>query len=435
MHTDFNQETVFYPLTADPLGFHHLAAVEWLLRNSPSKITKVVLLISNGQHPDPQKASVLTATPARLSWAKKLLQEAPDKNKSALARVALIANQKLTTALEICERELKFNRAVHLTEHLTWLKSLGIKPPFAFLAGADLLQRLSNPDIFSDAEIILLAKNVNWQILARAPHSLTTAIKNAQQRANALACTLQITPYPLGEAPPWLHAFLGGSSQAIRRCAQAGDALTGMVSSGLVKPLLDSSPSLTSTSPLQQDWAKCWHRLLHQARQLHQQLLTTTPSPLLSINETSSGGLISHSLLAFSNSSRYFHQASIPYSKCAQQNFLSLPYESTVNQSYVSAVAEKMLTQMLSQQQARQQAGTNQSLLTLAESGMAGPPDGKHHSTKNGKCWLALASKKQTVTHFISLHPFQTRLEHQLEFATQAVQWLQQQLKLPAFQA
>ncbi len=430
---NWKQETAFYSITANPLGFHHLAAAEWLLQQK--KLQRVVLLISNGFHPDPYKTDVTTGARERIEWAKQLLTEASDKDKSALSQTANDYGQslQLNSAIEISERELQFDRPVRMVEHLRWLQSLGLQTPIPWLVGTDLLHRLSDIAIFSDADVKLLAKHLEWHVLERSSHSLQQTLSSAQERAASLDCYLQVFSYPLKQAPLWLRPFLSISSHAIRHCAESGDPLTGMVSSGLVQKLTKAyAPSTTDAlhhqamTPLQHELAQAWFRLLQQGRRVHQLLLDQQPTPILVINETSSGGLISHSLLAFPNASRYFHQTHIPYSKEAQQNlgFTNLSENQTdidlsqVSQAKVNHVVQHMRASLTS----------SRPLLALAESGMAGPPDGQHRSQKNGQCWIALASSNQISTHCITLPPFLTRLEHQIGFATQTLQWLEQEL-------
>jgi nicotinamide mononucleotide (NMN) deamidase PncC len=73
----------------------------------------------------------------------------------------------------------------------------------------------------------------------------------------------------------------------------------------------------------------------------------------------------------------------------------------------------------------RGQGGTD---FALAESGMAGPPDGKRRSFKNGLFHLALITPKGEHTHHAQFNPFLTRKEHQHLFAIHALarvrEWL-----------
>ncbi len=411
MDTKWDQGTIFYPLTANPLGFHHLVAAEWLLQRS--SLQKVVLLISNGLHPDPSKSPTTIAASHRLRWAKQLLRESDDENKSTLAEAAKNeGGLAIKRAAEICERELQFDRPVRLAEHIIWLKSLGIKNPINVLAGTDLLARLGDPSIFSDADTLILTKDVLWHLLER--ESSPQPPPRTQQRVADLHCQLKVIDYPLKNVPRGLLPFLPSSSRAIRRCAEARDPLTAMVSSGLVQEFFEAyAPDPNSLSLLQQDHNSAWQKLLRTAQLLHEKLLASNPTPALSISETSSGGLISHSLLACSNASCYFHQARIPYSRAAQLKLSSAP-ESSVSEKHVRTIAQQIL----------RKSQTEHPGLVIVESGMAGPPDGKRQSPKNGQTWLALASQRHSATHLITLPPFQTRLEHQLAFATQALRWV-----------
>jgi nicotinamide mononucleotide (NMN) deamidase PncC len=65
----------------------------------------------------------------------------------------------------------------------------------------------------------------------------------------------------------------------------------------------------------------------------------------------------------------------------------------------------------------------------IAESGMAGPPDGIRKSLKNGQCWIALAGPDGVQTELVSLNPFQTRKEHMLQFSRRALLLLRKTLE------
>jgi nicotinamide mononucleotide (NMN) deamidase PncC len=76
----------------------------------------------------------------------------------------------------------------------------------------------------------------------------------------------------------------------------------------------------------------------------------------------------------------------------------------------------------------REAAGAD---FALAESGMAGPPDGKRHSLKQGECWIALATADEVRTEPVRLDPFLTRQEHQLAFSVHALRWMAPLVALP----
>ena len=71
--------TIFFPLTANPAGNHHLLLVESVLQQLPE--TKlVVFLLSNGLHPDPFKhqkipPAALRLEMLRLHWQTGLIQK------------------------------------------------------------------------------------------------------------------------------------------------------------------------------------------------------------------------------------------------------------------------------------------------------------------------------------------------------------------------
>jgi PncC family amidohydrolase len=126
--------------------------------------------------------------------------------------------------------------------------------------------------------------------------------------------------------------------------------------------------------------------------------------------EASTGGLLTLALAGRSGASRYFRQSRFAYDVHAKESLVggALPGGSAVSEEAVAALAQAM----------RREARTD---YALAESGMAGPPDGQRHSLKNGQCWLALAGPAITRSAHIALDPFLTRREHQLRFALHAL--------------
>ena len=70
-NSDF-QNTLFVPITGNPAGYHHLVLAELALRQKPA-LSKVVYILSNGNHPDPSKRSVTLPKDFRLTLMQDLL--------------------------------------------------------------------------------------------------------------------------------------------------------------------------------------------------------------------------------------------------------------------------------------------------------------------------------------------------------------------------
>jgi PncC family amidohydrolase len=133
--------------------------------------------------------------------------------------------------------------------------------------------------------------------------------------------------------------------------------------------------------------------------------------------ETSTGGLLTAALAGRSGASRYFRQARFAYDAHAKTSLAggALPGRSAVSPEAVAALAQAM----------REAARTD---FALAESGMAGPPDGERRSLKNGLCWFACAGPGGTRNESLQLNPFLTRREHQLRFSLHALDLLRRTL-------
>ena len=229
------------------------------------------------------------------------------------------------------------------------------------------------------------------------------------------------------------------SSTAIRRVAQAGDPLEGMVAAPvahtirqaqlyaqgstvarlthqdgrLIKAYSRLELALHHTA---QDITQAAHALTDALERRRQQNLPHT----LALVETSAGGLLTQALLTRPGMSRLFKEGHVPYDAHAKQALAATPLEG------LAAVSAEMAMQLARNVQIRSGAD-----YVLAETGMAGPPDGAHHSLKNGQCWLALATPTTLHHTHLALSPFLTRREHQSAFALHALVWAKTQLGNP----
>ena len=78
--------TIYFPLTANPAGNHHLLLVESVLQQLPE--TKlVVFLLSNGLHPDPFKHQKIPHAVLRLEILRSALADWTDPEKSLPAHI------------------------------------------------------------------------------------------------------------------------------------------------------------------------------------------------------------------------------------------------------------------------------------------------------------------------------------------------------------
>ena len=114
--------TIYFPLTANPAGYHHLSLAECVLRQFPE--TKlIVFLLSNGQHPDPLKQQQIPEAALRLEILRGTLAEWSDPEKSLPAQIAEESGTSLklnpnNCAISRCElslnRPLRFLSLIHI---------------------------------------------------------------------------------------------------------------------------------------------------------------------------------------------------------------------------------------------------------------------------------------------------------------------------------
>ena len=132
--------------------------------------------------------------------------------------------------------------------------------------------------------------------------------------------------------------------------------------------------------------------------------------------EATVGGLLTGAFAGRSGASRYFRQSRFAYDEAAKRGLIGeARMPSAVSDGMVLALARGM----------REQGGTD---FALAESGMAGPPDGRRRSFKNGLVHIALVTPKGEHSHQAQFNPFLTRREHQHLFSIEALtrmeEWL-----------
>ncbi|MBI4081468.1 MAG: hypothetical protein HY423_02550, partial [Candidatus Lambdaproteobacteria bacterium] len=153
--------TLFLPLTGNPAGFHHFASAEWMLRRDPA-LRRVVLILSNGRHPDPTKPGIAVDAETRLAVLRAALAAVADPARSALARRAEVAGEVLRVSPEtvlVSTLEFAHARAVPTAETLGLIRAAhpGSAEPIHWFAGSDLVRRMAEPRIFSDPDVRVLA--------------------------------------------------------------------------------------------------------------------------------------------------------------------------------------------------------------------------------------------------------------------------------------
>ena len=422
--------SVYFPLSGNPLGFNHLAIAEVVLRNRPA-LRRVVFIPSNGHHPDPSKSDAEMEASIRLSWAELALKELALPATSHLARVAERSAEPLRLSqcdLEISGLEFEYSRAVRLAESVAVLRrEAGVRAgPRFWVVGSDLVRRMADPAIFSAEDLAELAEHCRFIVMGRAGDGPEGVVARLEAERGI---RLRYDCLTAEDAPDWLRPFLWLSSTCIREAAEAGDPLEGMLPHGVAEDIIrrgayrNPAPGASLVSPLGgalEQFSPLQLRLHGLRRKVEEaaSALSATfrelngrhGAPKLALVESSTGGLLTTSLASHGGASQFFLQSRFVYDERAKTALSGAGPKApgVVSEQAVAALAQGML----------RESGAD---LCLAESGMAGPPDGVRRSMKSGLCCFALATQRGTETHTLQLAPFQTRVEHQLSFALQGL--------------
>ncbi|HUJ75411.1 MAG TPA: CinA family protein [bacterium] len=439
--------TLFFPVSGNPIGFNHFATAEWMLRSNP-EWRHVVLVLSNGRHPDPTKADAEVDANTRLAIVQAAVAHIQDPEQSFMARQAALAGDRLRLTPErlvVDTQEFAYKAPVRTAQLINALKekyrdeeeATGRPLRFHWCVGTDLVRRMADPAIFSDADLRVLSGFCNFAIMERESDPAPNAVRMVKERRGV---TLVHHTFPLADVPAWLAPFLLISSTLMRHAAQAGDPLGAMLPrpaaeiiasrelyrvgrpvANLVAP---SGAVLGNRTALQLVWEGLQSQLDAEATGLTTLLAERHAQDLphgLAVGEGCVGGVLTAALARRAGASRFFRQARFFYDREAKVELLGeLP-------EHFSAVTPEAVTALARALRAQSQAD-----YALVESGMAGPPDGIRRSLKNGQTWLAVAGPQGVETELVSLNPFLTRREHMLLFSRRAIALLQRVLKPPA---
>jgi PncC family amidohydrolase len=427
--------TLYFPISGNPVGFNHLAAAEGLLRLNPAW-RQVVFILSNGRHPDPNKPALEGDFPTRLAILNAALEAVADPARSFLARQAGAAGDTVRLGPQcagVSTREASHPEAVRSAQMVRWLRAEAPQGqgPVAWCVGTDLLRRMADPRIFADSDLAILARECRFALLERPGEPAEEALALLRERRGV---SIAADVFSLAKLPDWLARFLTLSSTLIRRAAESGDPLGGMlpspaaaliaerdlyregrVAARLVDP--QGRPAGVRTE-LQQCIAQAEAALAEEAGRCYDLLVSRHAAKRphgLAIVEGCVGGVLTAALAGRSGASRFFRQARFAYDRQAKVNLLG-PYpdtQSALSPEMVGGLAEAMLREARAD-------------YCLAESGMAGPPDGLRRSLKSGECWLAVAGPGGTLTRHVALNPFLTRKEHMIEFSRRGLELLRE---------
>ena len=418
------RETIFLPVTGNPVGFHHLLLAELALRHDP-QLRRVVFLLSNGQHPDPFKQSQILPKESRLMLLRDLLADLYDPVRNRLLQLSKTEPLLLCQAtIEISTREFSEDRPFRLVEHVQeWADPIPdlVEPqPVQVLIGSDLAERMLQPQIFATEDLQTLSQLAELWVVPR-PDSLATALEELPQRRQ-----LKLRHRLLQEdrLPQAFRPYLQLSSTLIRQAFGARAQLGAYLSITPTERILENGWYQTtdrtiSCNECEEAWFQAEKGLQELARQALESWASLTTRPTLAVVETSAGGRIAGALIGLPGASGWLLEAQVVYGRSAKERLLQRPlleHESSVSAELAVELAWSLLNQ----------SGAD---WALAETGMAGPPDGSSRSSKQGLCHLAIAHRNMdsegpailTQSFVVQANPFLTKQFHQLHFAQAAL--------------
>ena len=419
---DSKLTTIYYPLTANPAGNNHLLLAESVFWNFPDT-QLVVFLLSNGLHPDPLKQYQIAKSELRLNILRSAIVDWSDPEKSVPAKIAQNSGiklklNKINSAISLSE--FAINKPLRLSEHIQSFRNSG---KVRMIVGADLLERMLNPKIFSDSDLVEIEQHCELLLAQRDEVEVDSVLQLIKKNRGRI---LSVTLIKFEIFPQDLQRFILISSTLIRRAVQAEHDLKTflpessgrlIIQSGLyVKKNNSFQIQNSEMNELQRRCFVLMEQLEQAAKQLKTLLNKLQSQNILhrfSVVETSTGGQITEAFTSLSGASKHFLDGRILYSQDAQKQFLgsSFSTDSSVSQTRAQNLAETM----------RIQSGAD---WTLAETGMAGPPLNERRSNKNGQCHLGLAFSTEVRYKYLEFNPFLTRKEHQLLFAIDALKWV-----------
>ena len=147
-----NLSKIFFPLTANPAGYNHLLLAENVLWQFP-ETQLLIFILSNGRHPDPFKTVQIPHHSLRYEILRSALFAWSDPKNSLPARYADETKFLLKLGRNNCaisRWELSFNSPLRLADHV---QNFSTDQKIALIVGADLIQRMLDPRIFTDTDL------------------------------------------------------------------------------------------------------------------------------------------------------------------------------------------------------------------------------------------------------------------------------------------
>ena len=417
------EHTAFLLLTGNPTGFHHLLLTECALRQFP-QIQRVVFILSNGNHPDPTKKQSIPDKQIRLEILKQTLKAFGNPEESYPAKLLQSVGETFwlnEEKTEISTFEFEQNLSFRISDHEGYIRqnaTLNTRSlPIKVIIGADLLNRMTNPHIFSDTDLRELQGSCEFLIAPREHYEIEQELASLAQHRQ---CAIKHSKLDTQVLPEVIRHFMQLSATHLRKLIQANQRLTEVCPLKVVELLRQHHLYEHIDRELLNEWERqCleFERRLFKSAQRLKTLLDQREEQqrphTLALLETSAGGHISAAFTQIAGASRHFREGTILYDANAQKKKLG---KGGREKSVITAEAITALTQSVAKS-----IGTD---FVLGESGMAGPLDSQRHSQKNGQCYLALVAQEQVLTYFVQENPFLSKREHQLLFAIHAMEWM-----------
>jgi len=422
-----NLSEIYFPLTANPVGYNHLLLAENVLWQFP-ETQLLVFILSNGIHPDPYKTVQIPHASLRYEILRSALLEWSDPENSLPARYAYESKVLLKLGRNNCaisRRELSFRSPLRLADHVQYFST---DQKIALIVGADIIQRMLDPKIFTDNDLSQIETDCLLIVAPRDDIDLKKTLQLIKQKRGFKLFILQIIPSVL---PKKLQKFYQISSTHIRKAAQSGYSIESFLP---VNAALNISQNNLYNIRKQNNNSNHSHLNEHQhscfelkeqleavAVKLQKHLVQRAKNGQphrFSVLETSTGGQIVQTFTSLPGASKHFLDGRIIYDQEAQKQFLAVKEfeDSSISQTRAQNLASAI----------RRKSGAD---WALAETGMAGPPSKDRLSSKNGQCYLGLVISTEVRYKFLELNPFLTRKEHQIMFAIEALTWVEKELQ------
>ncbi len=422
------QNTLFVPITGNPAGYHHLVLAELALRQRP-ELSRVVYLLSNGHHPDPFKRSVTLPKDIRLQLMQDLLASLHQDSGNRLNVIVDQAGETLRLRqVELFVSIIEFQREgqVRLLDNVKNIRTVLMSDRdyksqrIQILVGSDLINRMQDPQIFSEADMKEMSNLAEWLVVPRPGERIAESLVEGPSLKQKI-----LDPDLL---PIALKSYLNLSSTIIRRAVSSWQQLPAYLPDKAIEHL-GSGPSKKTTefSEWEARIQELERELLEISRKVSRQLFERKNPPKIYLLETSAGGRIAGSLIGLPGSSKFVLGSQVAYANSIKEQLIGR----------FLGDEESSLSEELTKEMALAAMNNTEADLVLAENGMAGPPDGNLRSNKNGVCHLVLIQRSEmteqpheTIHELIQENPFFTKQEHQIRFAISALELLSRQLDL-----